>query len=318
MLPRSAIVKARILAAVMALLSIFATTKAFAQGTMEGTSSSYARREAIQAIPYDKVNRQAQMRIADVVNHSTIYRRLPVTTISNDPDLHLFAIRYPEVIVNIWQLMGITEMTLDRSNTYSLKSNDAAGTISDVELLYGTPNIHVYYCEGTYDGPMLVGKVKGRCVAVLRTKYHLGQDGQPKTTNQLDVFLRIDHLAANIAARTVFPLIGSTADHNFVESMRFVERLHETNQKNGPGVQHMIGRLNNIHPQVRARFAEIAEKAYIKGFERMNVRDRPPVSTPPRSMSHSSYSRSVNQNVVRNSNRRLGSESRPANYSYEK
>ena len=317
MLPRTAILTTCLLTAVLASISPLCQSILIAQDTMEGTSSSHAKREALSSIPYDHINRQAQMRISNVVNHTTIYRRLPVTTIQNDPDLHLFAIRYPEVIVNIWQLMGITEMTLDRSGRYLLKSNDAAGTISDVELLYGTPHVHVYYCEGTYDGPMLMGKVKGRCVAILRTKYSVDRHGNPQATNQLDVFLRIDHLAANIAARTVFPLIGSTADHNFVESMRFVEKLYETNKKNGPGVQHMIGRLSNIHPQVRSRFAEIAEKAYIKGFERMNVRDRPPVSTPPQS-SYRASARSTATQAQQQINRRSFQQSRPAVYSYEK
>jgi hypothetical protein len=255
-----------------------------AQDTMEGTSTSHAKREAVAAIPFDKINRQAQATISEVVNNATIYRRLPITTIHNDPDLHLFAIRYPEVIVNVWQLMGITQMTLERTDTYRLKSNDAAGTISEVELLYGTPNLHIYYCEGIYEGPMFLRRVTGSCVAVLQTHYHLDHAGQPQSTNQLDVFLKIDHLAANIAARTVYPLIGSTADHNFVESMRFVERLYETNKTNGRGVQHMTTRLTNIHPQVRNRFAEIAERAYIKRFEEQNHSQMPPVSQVPQGM----------------------------------
>ena len=123
-----------------------------------GTTSKKTRKQAIAAIPYNQLKPETRAKVSAVVDKPSIYRRLPVTSIDVDPDMFLFLVRYPEVIVNIWQIMGVTRMTVDRDGPFSLKSNDGAGAVSDVDLIYGTNNKNIYYAEGTYEGPLLKRK----------------------------------------------------------------------------------------------------------------------------------------------------------------
>ncbi len=228
-------------------------------GISSGSSSKHHKDQAVRQIPMQKLAPERRERVANVLDKTSVYRRLPVTTINTDPDLYLFLVRYPESILNIWQIMGVTQMTADRIEPFKLSFDDGVGTQGNVELIYGTPNTNIYYGEGVYEGPLLFRKVTGQCVLVLETQYHRDDKGQPQTTSTLDVFLKIDHLAAGLIAKTVHPLVGSTADHNFSESLKFVEKLSSTTVENGHGVKGLAQRLTRIHPDVRNRFEEIVD-----------------------------------------------------------
>jgi hypothetical protein len=230
-----------------------------------GTNTWQARQQALQAIPYHQLNQIARQKIAPILDDPSIYRRLPVTAINIDPDYYLFLVRQPEVVVNIWQIMGVTNMSVERVSPFILKSDDGAGASSNVELVYGTNNLHIFYAEGDYAGPLLKRKLKGSCVLVLRSEYGNGPNNVPQATSALDIFLKVENATASMIAKTINPLIGRTADHNFVESLTFLERLNETTEKNGVGVKRMAGRLSNVSPDVRERFIGVAGLVYERG-----------------------------------------------------
>lgn len=231
--------------------------RANAQQEVDATSSRSARQEALRQIPFHEITKDAQQKLNPILNRPTVYRRLPVENIECDPDLHIFFVRYPEVMVSIWQMMGVTECDATRTGDYSVHASDGEGTISDLELVYGTPNLHIYYGTGSYDGPMFHKKLTGRCVLVLRTEYGVDRFGAPIVRNQLDTFIKIDNLAADLVARTFHQLIGKTADHNFLETSRFLSRISEAAEENAYGVQHMGARLENVDAQVRSDFVRI-------------------------------------------------------------
>ncbi len=223
-----------------------------------GSTSNSLRKQAAARIPYQQMSPAVARRVADVVNKSSLYRQLPVTTIQSDPDMYLFLLRYPESIIGTWRLMGISEMTARRTAAFRLQASDGAGTTTTADLVYGQPNLNIYLADGEYDGPMVFGKVTGSCVIMVESNYHRGPDGQPQVTSCMNFFMKIDNLAASIIARTIHPLVGTTADHNFVETLKFAEKLSGTSARNGPGVQRMAQRVDGLTPEVRHRFQEMA------------------------------------------------------------
>ena len=80
----------------------------------KATNSRAARDDAAQSIPYDRLPAEMRSRVAAVVNNPSIFRRLPIATIDCDPDLYLLLLRNPEIVIDIWQIMGITNMALTR------------------------------------------------------------------------------------------------------------------------------------------------------------------------------------------------------------
>ena len=222
------------------------------------TTQKAARNDAIGSVPFDELNATARRKITAVTGDPTIFRRMPVELIDSDPEMYLFLVRHPEVVVNIWELMGITQVSLDRTGDFTYDTDDGAGTTSNMELVYGTRDVHIFYGQGLYAGPLLKRKVTGRCVLVLHTGYARQEDGRTLITSRLDVFLQLDQVAADLVAKTLHPLVGRTADHNFAESVRFLGRMSRSAQRNGPGMQTLATRLSNVDPAVRRRFSDLA------------------------------------------------------------
>ncbi|MCC6509721.1 MAG: hypothetical protein IT423_11470, partial [Pirellulaceae bacterium] len=143
---------------------------------------------------------------------------------------------------------------------YVFTGQDGAGTTCRSELLYGTSDIHVYYGNGTDSGTMAARDIDGRCVCVLHSSTATNRAGQPTITVSMDVFMKLDNFGADLLTRTLGPLVGKTADYNFVESSKFVSQLYELCRDNPIGAQQLAQRLNRVDPAVRNKFSQVAAK----------------------------------------------------------
>ena len=225
-----------------------------------GTADASARGEALRAIPFRRLTPEAAAKIRSVVAQPTVFRRLPVATIDCDPNLLVFLLRNPEVVINIWELMGVTQIDLQRRGPFHYTAHDGMGTVSQIELIYGTGNQHLYFGRGVYEGSLIKNKVYGECVMLLRSSSFSGVDGRTKIRNVLDVFLKLDSPTLDLVARTCQPLFVKAADNNFVETANFLRKLSRSAEVNPIGVSELAGRLTRVQPQVRTEFAGIANQ----------------------------------------------------------
>ncbi len=262
--------------ALLGLLLSQGTLRAAKVASPERPSTSRAsRREAIAAIPFDRLTPALRTRVKAVVDRPTIYRRLPIQVIECHPDLFVFLVRYPEVIVNMWQLMGVTKVEIKRTGPYKYRAKDGAGTISDVQLVYGTRDKHVFLAEGYYDGPLAPHRITGRCVLVLSSAYSKDAKQHSYVSGRLDVFVQLDNAGAEVLAKTLHPFLGRTADSNFRESMRFLSQLSQVCITNGPGVQRLCSRLTAVDPAVRQQFQQLTTRVNQDAVIQQMMSERP-------------------------------------------
>ena len=223
----------------------------------EGTSSRSARTDAQRRIPYKSMRRSVVKQVQDVVEKPSFFRRMPTEEIACDPDLFTFMVRRPEVMVNIWQVMGITKVTAQRVNDFTFVGNDGAGTICRCTLIYASRGVHIYFGEGSYDGSLSPRKVTGSCVCVLKTQPVQGTDGANRVRGTMDVFMKLDSFGADLVARSVAPFIGKTADYNFVETAKFIGQISQVCEQSPVGAKNLAARLKTITPEARDEFARI-------------------------------------------------------------
>jgi hypothetical protein len=233
--------------------------RASAATRAKGSRSRADRNEAMRDIPYDRLTPAARQKISAVVDNHSLYRRMPTNVIDCDPRIYRFLVRYPEVVVNIWQLMGITKVTVDRVASYSLNAKDGVGTVTNIELVYGDQDTHLMYCEGHYDGPLFRRPLTGRCVLLLKSDYEKTAGDRWNISNRMDVFLQIDNVAVEALSRTLHPLFGRSADLNFVQSTAFLERISRTSKENSAGMYRLAQRLDAVRPSVREQFALLTQ-----------------------------------------------------------
>lgn len=226
----------------------------------EGASSRDAKASAKRSIPFQRLNPNASELIRDVVDNPSFFRRMPSQEIECHPEMFTFLVRRPEVLVNIWELMGITQVSTKRTSPYSFLANDGVGTSAKCDLIYGDESIHVYYGTGMYDGTMTPRKMTGRCVCILQSRSAQHQNGENRVAGTMDVFLKLDNFGADLLTRTLGPLVSKTADYNFVETARFMSQISQICSNNPAAAQGLAEQLENVDGSVRQEFASIAAK----------------------------------------------------------
>lgn len=227
---------------------------------MEGNSSRAAKSEAIRSVPFTRLNTQVAEQIREVVEHPSFYRRMPNQQVECDPNMFCFLVRRPEVMVNIWQLMGITQVSAKRLSPHSFYANDGVGTTCQCDLVYADSNLHIYVGDGAYDGSMVPRPVTGTCVCILRSNSGVGASGETWVHGTMDVFLKLDNLGADLLARSVGPFVGKTADYNFVETAKFISQISRVCQSSPSGAQNLVKNLDNIDSNVRLEFSTVVSR----------------------------------------------------------
>lgn len=223
----------------------------------QGSAAREYRQQAIERLPMTRLTAEAQQRILSIAKSPTIYRRLPTQAIDCDREMFLFLARHPEVMVGMWELMGITQVTTRRIGPYELDANDGNGTTCNIDLIYGDPHLHIYVTEGGYEGVMTPRPLTGKGLAILTSRYASGADGGTTVTGTIDLFIQVDNLGLDLIARTLSPVIGRSADYNFLETSRFASQISQAAQRNPPAMIHMASRIPQVSDQTRDRFIGI-------------------------------------------------------------
>ncbi len=226
----------------------------------QADTSDEIRAEAARQLPLNELTREGRAKIQSVLDRTSLFRRLPEQTVDCDGEMHLFLVRHPEVVVNTWRVMGITGISVKRIDEFLLDANDGGGTTSRIELMYGTPELNLYYCDGLYEGPLFKRKMQGKAVLVARHKYGRNSEKRPVVVSGMDVFLQIEHLGAELVAKAIQGGVGKTVDGNFAESCKFAGRLSGAAETNGERMQGLADKLDQCSPEVRKEFVRIAKR----------------------------------------------------------
>jgi hypothetical protein len=236
-----------------------ASSGASSNDSMQGTSSTAARKGAVQSIPFDKLDADSRAKVNSVLNNAAIYRRLPTRTVNCDPDLYLFLVRHPDVVVNIWELLGVAQIQLRQTDIDSFRIAEAEGTAAALEFLYHSRDLQVVYGKWTYTGPLLAHKINGHCLAVLRSNYAKDPNGRYYVTARLDGFVSVESGGAELLARTLQPLMVKNVDANFVQTIAFLGSLSKTAEVNPQGMQRLAERLGHVQEGTRQQLGEVVQ-----------------------------------------------------------
>ena len=256
-----------------ALLGIMlcGTSAVHAEVVAQATATRAARASATRSIPLDQLDPEMREKISAIVSKPTIFRRLPIQVIDCDPNLYSFLLENPEVVVNIWEVMGISKVTLKRTGPDTFSASDGAGTLGNLTFCYSDHDTQVIYAEGSYEGPMFARPLKARCVLVLKSAYRRETNDRFYVTTRLDAFIHIENVGFDLLARSFQPLITKSADYNLAETAAFVSTVSRTAEANTRGMARLAGKLSHVEPEVRQQFATVSAQIARDAQERRNL-----------------------------------------------
>ncbi|WP_145249249.1 hypothetical protein [Aeoliella mucimassa] len=266
------------IAAAGMLLAMVITTKASAEtDPMAATGSREAQDEATRSIPWKYLANNEQRMVQYVVRNNSIYRRMPTRVIDCDPKVFNYLGQNPQVVTELWKMMGVCNLTLEKVSDDTYRATDDNGTSGVLKVLSDrwnddAQNSILLYCEGTYKGAPLPGEITARSVLLLRSGSVVETNGRPYVTARLDSWVLIDRLGVELVAKTIQPLLTKTADHNFTETMKFVGTFSKTAENNPAGMVNLSRKLEAIDEPTRvsmgvlchetaARYQAIAAKS---------------------------------------------------------
>jgi hypothetical protein len=263
------------------------------------SSSRESRDEAVRSLAQAKLGREARAKISGILGATTIYRRLPSQLIECDPNLYVFLVEHPDLVVNIWEALGISEVSVERTGENAFLANDKAGTLGRMEYLHRSPEMHLVYAEGSYEGPLFGRPIKGKSLLILQARYFRNSDGRHYVRCRMDAFLQVENVGVGMLAKTLQPLVGAAADHNFRETAAFLSSVSRAAEINYPGMQRMAENLTRVAEDEREEFASLTEQLAIRAAmaqtahveknaaiaARQGAADRPAASTARRGVS---------------------------------
>ena len=285
------------MASLIAALALLAapTALAVAGAPSDATSNRAARDEAVRAIPWRELTPQDRQLTQTVIKKASLYRRLPTRVIDCDPDMFTFLMQHPDVIVDVWRVMGVSRVTLDRLPDGAFRGADGAGTTGTVRYLYAswaddTQNAVLVLADGAYEGQPFVKPVQAQTLMLLRSGAVQELNGRHYITVRVDSFVRIEQIGIELVAKTVQPWITKTADQNFIETLSFVSNFSRTAEKNPQGMQRLAARLTTVDEPTRQELVQLCFRTAERYAQHDNARRTSDTSGATAGLSSSAFS----------------------------
>lgn len=243
----------------------------------KGGGERAAKQAAQRAIPWRVLKEDDRKAVERVVGDATLYRQLPTRVIDCDPELFAYLVDHPELVVDVWRVMGVSRLELEAKGPGLYRATDAVGAVGDVRVLHregggAEPLRLLAMADGSYQAPAMPAAIHGASVLLLRAEATQEENGRTYITTRLDSFVRFDRPATELVARTLKPLIVRTADHNFIETMRFVSLFSRTAETNPDGMQRLASRLEGVDAATRREFALACHQTAARSEQRKQAR----------------------------------------------
>ena len=236
----------------LALLALLLLATAARAGESSEASTSEATQAASRrSIPLAKIDPQFRPAVAAVLADPTIFRRMPTSVVDCRPELFTFLAQNPEVMVEIWRHLGVSQVTLTRLDERTCKLSDGAGTTGTIIVVEqtceeGAQNRIVMLANGSFEGKPFQQPISAQCVLVLTSGSKEETNGRRFVAARMDAFIKLDRMSLALVAKAVHPFVGQTADRNFTDTMLFVSNLSYTAEKRPEAIEQVAIDMKNL------------------------------------------------------------------------
>ena len=195
------------------------------------------------------------LRLQSVLRNITVFRRLPVYQVESDKSMVSFMVNHPDAVVNIWEKLGISQITVRERGDGLYEVSDIAGTSGWMKRLWSGENGVLYYLEGGYQGSLLKNNIRGKALVLARLSATKNAAGVEQTVCYVDAFLSLEQKSVDVGVRLLFPMLGKVADNNLEQTLAFV-RWYSDGCKSSPvTLSSYAMELTNIRMETRQELA---------------------------------------------------------------
>jgi hypothetical protein len=238
------------------------------------TTNEQQRQETLRFIPFEKFDNDVKSRIAPILSHPSIYRRLTEQNVPCSRDVFSFLVSHPDVVISIWEKLGSTQIVLCEVGKDKFKMEESSGTTAAAEIIYSNDELTVVYIKGVFRAPLLPKGVEGETVVVLRNKFSTNDNGIAMVNCRLDAFVNVNNHGADLIAKLIMPMITKVADGNFEQTVEFAGSVSDAISVNPANVYRMSTQLQHISESTRSEFQQLITAATLAQY-RLNITSDP-------------------------------------------
>jgi hypothetical protein len=242
----------------------------------KGTSSDKIKKTALTELPMDKLSPQNQVRVQTLLDEVGYFRRLPTTMFAVEPDVYAFFIRYPDVAVSIWRVMGISEMKMWQTGPNEYEGDSGDGSTGTIDVLYRSAEQNLLLCEGQYQSPILKKPIKARSLILLKCEFSKDADGQIFVTHHADMYVTFPSQTIETAAKILSPVTGPMADRTFTEMSLFLRMMSLAMTRRPGWVDHVAGQLEGVADIRKSQLRQVMMTVHNLERKRQGL---PPIGT---------------------------------------
>jgi hypothetical protein len=234
-----------------------------------GSSSRATLRDALNRLPLDDLTNEQRGRVNDVLEHRSMFRRLPAISIDANAEVYNHLTHNPESVVGIWRVLGISKFTMQQTGPTEWYGDAGDGSTGAIDVLSRSPNHHLLLCTGKYKSPLLARPIEATAVMHLRTQYQQGEDLQPQVVHGLDLFVMFPSHTIDTVARVIAPVSHMIADRNFRELSLFVRFMNVAMERQPGWMEQTIQRIDGIDREQRIELMKLSARVYVAAQNRM-------------------------------------------------
>jgi hypothetical protein len=243
------------------------------------STSDESQAAARRSVPMAKVDPQYRPLVASIMAEPTIFRRLPTSVVDCRPELFTFLAQNPEVMVEIWRHLGVSQVTLTRIDERTCEISDGAGTTGTIIVVEqtceeGAQNRIVMLADGSFEGKPFQQPISAQCVLILTSGSKEETNGRRYVAARLDAFIKLDRKSLALVAKAVYPFVGQTADRNFADTMLFVSNLSYTAEKRPEAIEQVAIDMKNLDQPRRQGLIKAAYQCAEAGRQWEMTRER--------------------------------------------
>ncbi len=229
---------------------------------VKGTSSDKVKKTAMSELPLDKLTPKNLARVQSLLDEVGYFRRLPTTVFAADPDVYQFFIRYPDVAVSIWRVMGISEMKMWQTGPNEYEGDSGDGSTGIIDVVYRSAEENMLICEGQYQSPILKKPIKARSLVVLKTSFIKETDGTMYVTHRADMYVAFPSQTVETVAKVLSPVTGTMADRTFTEMSLFLRMMSLAMTRRPNWVDQIAGQLEGVAEVRKQQLREVTVQVH--------------------------------------------------------
>ena len=223
---------------------------------------------SLQKLPWNELPPAAQAKIRNVVSGSPLFHRMPQQKAYTDPEIYHFLLSHPDMVIGFWEQLGATQLSLReiKENHYILR--ESGGTAATVEILYQTDTLCIVYAKGEYRGPLLARAYQGDVILVMRTQHTRDAMNEPMIVCNLDTFIQINSLGADMLVKLFFTSLAKVAESNFAVTVSFVSQVSRASSRTPNNVKESAEEITSVRQEVCDDFCDVVDRVALRSARR--------------------------------------------------